>query len=308
MNEIAPRPSAVMLTDPLGARGSVLFDFVTETTELIPRSELPTLRRVLDDLLVPATSKEIDGAIALIAAAWPHAHQRAEPEVIALHLRQLREDLADYPPAILQETVRRLRRTLKWIPSIAELRETADDLLAVRQIQRRAVDCHEREHRRRTAEESAMAEREGAKRREDEAEIAQLAENYGAPFPCTVEEWRAACGAFYRAAGLPALRRFRSALDRRECWPGAVFPLLLLADRVAELMRQRVVDQKQAAQIIAVGGADLEQASRILAMIEAGDLPEQLREDDSVTWDHPSRVLADLIARIEQSVLPGDAR
>jgi hypothetical protein len=76
-------------------------------------------------------------------------------------------ELAEFPVDVLQDAVRHARRTLKWLPSIAEMIEICKEVGFPRRDQLNIAKQMEREHRRRA---ELAAEREERARKNAELE------------------------------------------------------------------------------------------------------------------------------------------
>jgi hypothetical protein len=277
---------------------------ISKNTTLIPRDDLPPLIAVLKARMQPASRKELAGAIALIAASWPHGHQRPDQAVLDAHTRLLAEDLGDFPADILAEVLSELRRTLKWSPSIAEIYGPAAELLAERRARLDIAEQHLAEHERREAAERAEAQRAEAWRRETEARIAKLADALGDPFiGCTVERFELASEGM-RFAGWQISAKWSRALDAAEPWTGAVFPIAVLVGSAAGLYRDRKIADAEVTQLIALGVRDLGRAQKIVAALEAGEPPERVldRSEESI-WGPPERLLAEIVAKAQAAEL-----
>ena len=83
---------------------------------------------------------------AMIASAWPYAHQKVESGLLDAFTAQLREELATFPADVLVGAIKSLRRTCKFSPSIAELYEAADTLLDDKKMRLRVALDHLSEH------------------------------------------------------------------------------------------------------------------------------------------------------------------
>ena len=115
-------------------------------TNLIPLGELPALIAALRADMEPATPRHITAAVAMIASAWPYAHQKVESGLLDAFTAQLREELATFPADVLVGAIKSLRRTCKFSPSIAELYEAADTLLDDKKMRLRVALDHLSEH------------------------------------------------------------------------------------------------------------------------------------------------------------------
>jgi len=75
-----------------------------------------------------------------------HSYPQRGPALADVYIHALAAELENYPPDILRETVSIARRTLRFLPSIAEIIEIADRLMGERQRMLKNITALEREH------------------------------------------------------------------------------------------------------------------------------------------------------------------
>jgi hypothetical protein len=97
--------------------------------EFIPLDHLEMLREVIDASLRPARLADVGKAVALLVASYKIPGNLEDRPTFTM---MMISDLATYPVDILDKASRRARRTIKWLPSIAEMVEICDDLVAAR--------------------------------------------------------------------------------------------------------------------------------------------------------------------------------
>jgi len=151
--------------------------------ELIDRRALPGLIDRLENALSPASQRDVAELTALVVAGFPHLGGRSGTDLTLLGL-QLAEDVAEYPPDILHEALRRHRRKDQFF-AVATLRKTAikllrerkDQLAAAREMLR-CYDDHE-EHNREVEERQRRENGRGHRLRiaEQRRDIARLEED-----------------------------------------------------------------------------------------------------------------------------------
>ncbi len=122
-----------------------------ENATLIPLADLPGLTAAIRQWIEPASPRQIDEAIALVAASWPHAHQKLDGGVMDLHVELMKQDFAGMPYRALESAVREYRRMRQFPPALSEIIEEAAAWLSNRQRWLRVADAHAAEHKRRQA-------------------------------------------------------------------------------------------------------------------------------------------------------------
>jgi hypothetical protein len=152
--------------------------------ELVPADKLPAVREMLEARLAPAHSKFHLAALSTMIASFP----QILPEQIGNYLGGLMEETSEYSEEVLVATAREIRRTRKFLPTIAEFREVADAHTAKQRRQLSALARMEHEHARRAKE----AERRRLEQEKREAATRRLAELFGEGAPNS-ETVAAAC-------------------------------------------------------------------------------------------------------------------
>ena len=288
---------------------------MSEYRQLIPRPELPPVIATLEAMLLPATQRQVEETIALIGGAWPSAHTKAEPEAMALFVLALREDLAEFPPDVLVETVRKLRRTLTFPPSIGEIYQAALALTDERRSRLDMARQHLAEHDRRDTVAREKAEQAAERRRELEAERVRLVAIYGASAEhLTINDIDLAPRGIALAFNMTKV--WRSALDQGEPWALRVLPLAALGAWLMPLYGSWKLQTPQMCEAIALARNDIDAARRFVADAVtaeancAGAAPKHRHwpqdYDDATSWPHPARYLADVVAEIRREQVSFD--
>lgn len=213
-------------TDPIG------LPLPLDRCQLIPAADLPALGECIAAGLRPASGRQVAEAIAMIAGAWPYAHQKSDATAMDIHARMLTEDLAQFPADILVDAIRQLRRTLKFAPAIAEIYESAMERLVKRKGQLAVIEAHRREHARRAAVERAAAVAE-AERRDDLARrLGSLVERHGAGMERWTPDDLEAAGQAAFLGGMGALGAWLDGIDGGAAWVVQAMPILVTAGRL----------------------------------------------------------------------------
>ena len=264
---------------------------VDERAPLIPLADLPPLIGALEARVHPASAREVGAALALIAAAWPHAHQRADQTTLELFGQQMAEDLAEFPADVLTAAIRQVRRELKFAPSIAELYQAATELVWPRHAALRMVRDHMREHERRAeatrqAHAKAAADREEAERHA-KARLDKLRAVHGsAAAQLTVADVLAAQTAVL-AAGFQICGEWWDAIDTGEAWAIDTLPLAAVFGEAWPEVRAGRMARGWLSRAISGANGDAATARRLLAEPNDGD--------DRGEYAEPSRVMAEIV-------------
>jgi hypothetical protein len=103
----------------------------------IPAEDLPLLRRALVARLQPAARVDVAAAVMVLAGSFKLGSHVEDPEIF---VSGMIDELAEYPVDVLEAAVRRARRSLKCLPSIAEMVAIAEALVAERRGQLAALE------------------------------------------------------------------------------------------------------------------------------------------------------------------------
>lgn len=189
-------------------------------SELVPLEAHDDIRRDVALLLEPAEPKTLVAFATALLMAYP---QQAR-EDMAFWIAGCAEDLAEYPPAVVVEAMRGLRKTKKFVPAIAEIREACEAELVVAKAPLRVLNAHKREHENRVRE--AARQRDIQARRD--ARAADLVKLFGpgAPTPEEVDHTAVAIN-FCRVCGNGGGSNYRHAswslaLKAGELWARTV--------------------------------------------------------------------------------------
>lgn len=96
----------------------------------------------------PATERDWAALAGLIASAWPAHTAKIDPSVAAGFMAQLREEIAGAPADVLLEAHRALRRTERYLPSLADYISRVDGIMEKRRQCLKAAKGHDRSMRR----------------------------------------------------------------------------------------------------------------------------------------------------------------
>ena len=149
--------------------------------------DVPALIEALEVALLPASEDAVRKCCAMIVGSFPQA-QPGAPEIYTGGMLQ---EMAEFPADILEATVREVRRTLKFLPSISEVYAIANDLRRERRRLLRSVNLKVAEHAQ-TIEAIRLAgrraeERQEHARRQAAKAVGAFIRSLGAQQEC--EEW-----------------------------------------------------------------------------------------------------------------------
>jgi hypothetical protein len=103
----------------------------------IAADDLPLLRRVLVARLQPAARVDVAAAVMVLAGSFKLGSHIEDPEIF---VSGMIEELSAYPADILEAAVRGARRSLKALPSIAEMVALCEGLVEERRAQLAALE------------------------------------------------------------------------------------------------------------------------------------------------------------------------
>ena len=103
----------------------------------IPAEDLPPLRRLLVARLQPAARVDVAAAVMVLAGSFKLGNHIEDPEIF---VSGMIDELSEYPADILEAAVRSARRSLRSLPSIAEMVAIAEALIAERRAQLAALE------------------------------------------------------------------------------------------------------------------------------------------------------------------------
>lgn len=143
-------------------------------SKLLTVERLASLRCQIQQSLTPASRTDRSKAVAVLAASFKIGDVLEDRGAFALAMI---EELDGYPLDVIDTAIRTARRTLNWLPSIAEMITLCDAAMNPRLRRLHSIDRMEgeRERRRAEAEAAARVERERRERFEKlEAQAHQL--------------------------------------------------------------------------------------------------------------------------------------
>jgi hypothetical protein len=263
---------------------------VDHATTLIPRVDLAVLIPALERRLVPANERQIAGALAMIGSAWPFAHQKLHGAVADLYATQLAEDLAGFPHDVIALAIRHLRRTSKFLPSIAELLEVCSERHAEALARLHITRQHVAEHNRRDAFAHRRVEQEARLERQREQDLSSLRQTFGdRVVDITADDLMRASGATH-CVGPWLVHRWHEGVENGEAWVPQAIPLLAIAGRCWQAFEEGRLAGPRLCEAISAARTDLQAAERIIASPDA--------DNGSGYHQHPGRHLGDIIRKL----------
>src|ERR1700732_2995164 len=149
-------------------------DEVDEYSQLIPLDHLSMLDEVIEASLKPAARADLAKAVAVLFASFKGGDVLEDRPAFT---RLMTAELAVYPTDILERAIIQARRTIKWLPSIADMIAILNAFFYKRRSQLYIVQRMIGEHRRRldmAASRKVEAEREIKRQQEYEAHLQKL--------------------------------------------------------------------------------------------------------------------------------------
>jgi hypothetical protein len=226
----------------------LLQDWPNERSALVPQDQLPALLNELAASLVPATRNEVAKAVTVLCGCFKIANVVESPGTFA---KAMIDELADYPASVLDESISQARRTIKWLPSIAEMVEICDALVAKRRLELRFANRMDMEHERRRQQEEEQERRVRADQERRAARASKLAAVYGTEY-APDEDGLIDCerGERFVFTRRDELKGFNFYLDHGETWSLIVLWCLSVVAQAVELKNQHALDLQHVADVI----------------------------------------------------------
>jgi hypothetical protein len=271
---------------------------IDDYCRLIPIEDLRTARQELTDALTPAPSSDVERCVAALIAAYP---QRG-PAVPDVYVAALAADLDGFPPDVIREACTEARRTIKFLPSCAEVYEIAQRLTNTRRRMIRRAEAMEREHerRQREAEETARRERERTERIETlEAKLRDILGDQ-APEPGDYERADEVMRRNRSAFASARWRQWSKALEAGELGAARLCRRLAIAAQAKALasgsaMSPRL-DCDQVFAVIGMAQTDEPAARKYLVDAEMERIPCGTHRTDAVmNWRHVNERIAAMV-------------
>jgi hypothetical protein len=187
----------------------------------IPEDDLRSLQREIQTNFRPAEAAQVDRIVAAIFGSFQTGDVLGDP---AAYAKAMTSELAAYPADVLNEAVRRARRTIKWLPSISEMVAICEGLIAELQRQLDIVNRMLWEYKFR----QQQIEAQRARRRRLEEKAARIAAVYGDAVAVSADELDLAESS--RARSLRKFDTLNEALDRGELWAATFIKRIALAE------------------------------------------------------------------------------
>lgn len=247
-------------------------------SELLPIERLGSLRHQIQQSLKPASRTDISMAVAVLAASFKIGNVLEDRGAFAMAMI---EELAGYPVDVIDTAIRTARRTLSWLPSIAEMVALCDAAINPRHRWLQSIDRMEGEHQRRRAELEAAARREHRRQELFEKLETKAREIFGdnAPFPGDIE----LAGELRTTVCLRqgCVVSWLVALGDGEPWAVEYCRKLALVARLRRASTRGSIPVERAIAIAELAAHDEEDARRQIEELEEGNtvvhLPERQR-------------------------------
>ena len=247
-------------------------DEVDEYSQLIPLDHLSMLNEVIEASLKPAARADLAKAVALLFASFKVGDVLEDRPAFT---RLMIAELAVYPTDILERAIIQARRTIKWLPSIAEMIAICNEFFDERGSQLYIVQRMIGEHRRRldvAASRTAEAERKAKREQERKAHLQKIEmrarERFGddAPLPGDVELAVSLSNSTVYRAREPI--SWQAALAGGEDWAAQYCRLMALAARVIRAHDQGQVSWSEALAVVKLIVADEATARHQIEQVE----------------------------------------
>lgn len=269
------------------------------TSDMIYRAsgkDVPALLRTIEAFLVPATTEETAQAVTVLLGHFKIPENLASEEIF---VRGMIEELSVYPPDIFDVAIREARRTIKWLPAIAEMIEICDRLVKPRRAwlrhllqQKKSID---------------EAERERREERDRQISYEQLfVEKFGSDIlqPGDFEAaWREANDQSWENS--PELGNWLRGISHGDPWARDVTLFMAIIGHGFTLLRDSLIDEKQ---MIALVCSSNHAAHKFIDDVRAGKIEKGAHYPDGETMkggDPPEHLLAARInARLREICAP----
>lgn len=217
------------------ALAASLADDIGPASPLIDRGALEAIRAELAPAVADgrATPEEIGPHVARLNAAFPQRDARADDELRA-YFEGMAEALTAFPPDIVRAGCATLRRTATFRPTVAEVVQACEAILARRRSLLIAVQRQEREHQRRAAEDARRQREEEARAEWERRLDARLAERFGEQAP-PAGCWREAHAAIAWTLSPKDRDAWTRAVLALEPWAAVAYRRAVLIGRVRAL-------------------------------------------------------------------------
>lgn len=246
-----------------------------------------SFRGVLDAATLALIVDEVQAVLAMPPAGEREARAEAmtligsfprQPDNPGIYSAVLAKEASRWPADVVREARRTIVRTLKFLPSVAELAGACESIQGRRRLLLIAAERMERERQRREAEEQRRAAAEAQRQAQRIAHHTALVNQFGG-LAIDAGDFDDAVTAYRHAPpGLPgmvSLSDWLRAHDDAQAWAVALGRRAAVIGYALRLQRAGVVGLDFATSIAAMAAkGEAEQARRMLDRAEAGDAPE----------------------------------
>jgi hypothetical protein len=241
--------------------------------QLLPLDQLLRLREEIEASLQPVGRPVIAKAVAVLWASFKVGEvleDRVAFTKVMIH------ELATYPPDIVEQALSQARRTIKWLPSIAEMIEICDQLVGERRRQLSAIAwlIEEREWE---LEKAELEERDVRRREEQSARIRAL---HGIEVsPEDIKRAGDLRPLMYWPRG--QFTEWGESLGRGELWAAKFCSRLALVDRALRCEDYVLIRREHTVALAELVIADEAAARRQVEDMEEGNIKDRLPPPES---------------------------
>jgi hypothetical protein len=243
-------------------------------SQLIPLDHLLSLREAIEASLRPAAWPVIVKAVGVLVASFKVGSVLQDKSAFT---QLMMTELAAYPEDILDQAITQARRTIKWLPSIAEMIELCDGLVGERRrrlgIITRLIEEQEREQ-----EKAELEDRDVRLREEQAARIRAL---HGIAVSPEDIKFAGDFRPFMRWP-LGKFSGWAESLDRGELWAAKFCSRLALVVRAQRCEDHVLIRHEHTVALAELVIADEAAARRQVEDMEAGNIKDRLPLPESL--------------------------
>jgi hypothetical protein len=238
--------------------------------QLMPLDRLLSVREVIEASLRPAGPADIAKAVAVLFASFKVGAVLEDRPTFA---RLMIVELAAYPLDIVDQAITQARRTIKWLPSIAEMIELCNQLVGERR-RRLGIVTRLIEEREREQEKAELEDRDVRLREEQAARIRALHGNEVAVSPEDIKF----AGDFrpFMRWPLGKFSGWAESLDRGELWAAKFCSRLALVVRAQRCEDHALIRHEHTVALAELVIADEAAARSQVEDMEAGNIKDRL--------------------------------
>ncbi|MGA1858808.1 hypothetical protein VH569_22695 [Azospirillum sp. 11R-A] len=281
-NAIAIRPVSAVAefgrTPTAEQHADTLLEFVSRPADSFRGLlDAATLALVVDEVQAvlatpPAGEREARAEIMTMIGSFPR-----QPDNPEIYCGAMAKEASRWPADVIREARRTIVRTLKFLPSVAELAGACESIQGRRRLLLIAAERMERERQRRETEERRRATAEAQRQAQRIAHHTALRNQFG-ELAIDAGDFDDAVAAYRHAPvshpGIVSLADWLRAHDSAQAWAVALGRRAAVIGYALRLQRAGVVGLDFATAIAAMAAkGEAEEARRMLDRAEAGDPP-----------------------------------